>query len=88
MFSYEVICLWELLQIGVNFDSLIKLVCLDIVLASFLVLALIREDFTLKPCIIQVFNLEHFLSHLAQINVLKLTDVHEGFLSKVEFFCK
>ena len=88
VFLDQLIRLVEFLQASVHIDGLIKHVVPDIVRASLLQFALIREDFRSKPDFIQIPHVGHLLCKFTQVDELQVTNVHESLTSMVEIFAQ
>mmetsp|Transcript_42469 Transcript_42469/g.56020 ORF Transcript_42469/g.56020 Transcript_42469/m.56020 type:complete len:220 (-) Transcript_42469:1705-2364(-) len=84
VFADQFLGFGELFQRGVDLNSFISLACLDVIHCCLFELTLEGHDLRLQPSLIEVVDILHLLGCLAKINVLKLSDVHEGFAREVE----
>lgn len=88
VFTDELLSLSEFLEVREDFNSLIDHVSFDVVHGGFLEFTLVGQNLRLKPGLIKIVYVVHFFSCLAQVNVLKLTNVHKSFPCEVELLGK
>jgi len=88
VFTDEFLSLSKFLEVREDFNSLVDHVAFDVVHCGLLEFTLVGQDLGLKPGLIKIVDVVHFFSLLAQVNVLKLTNVHESFPCEVELLGK
>ena len=88
VFSYQVVSFSKLLQLDVNADSFVEHFVFDVIRSGLLEFALLRQDLTLEPGVVEVVNLVHFLCGFAKLNKVQFPDVGERVARISEFLRK